>query len=212
MAGSIGGIVLCGGESLRMGRAKAWLPFGPEVLLERVVRLVSSVADPVVVVAALDQELPDLPDPAVVVRDSRGRRGPLQGLADGLSALGSGVELAYATAVDCPFLEPGWVGLLADRIDGYDLALPTSEGVRHPLAALYRVTPALAASRKLLRANQLRLGMLEEQLLTIVVESGELEKVDPGMLTVRNMNRPEDYKRALEIAGFSGRTRPRPIP
>ena len=34
-----GGIVLCGGKSTRMGRSKALLPFGPETMLQRVVRL-----------------------------------------------------------------------------------------------------------------------------------------------------------------------------
>ena len=50
-----GAVVLCGGESRRMGRPKAWLPFGPERLLQRVVRLVGTVAHPVVVVAAPSQ-------------------------------------------------------------------------------------------------------------------------------------------------------------
>ena len=36
---SLGAVVLCGGESRRMGRPKAWLPFGPERMLQRVVRL-----------------------------------------------------------------------------------------------------------------------------------------------------------------------------
>ena len=31
----VGGIVLCGGQSSRMGRPKAWLPFGNETMLER---------------------------------------------------------------------------------------------------------------------------------------------------------------------------------
>ncbi len=49
---SAGGIVLCGGQSKRMGRPKAWLPFGGETMLERVVRLLSEVVHPIVVVAA----------------------------------------------------------------------------------------------------------------------------------------------------------------
>ena len=53
-----GAVVLCGGESRRMGRPKAWLEFGKEVMLERVVRLVSTVAWPIVVVAAPGQDLP----------------------------------------------------------------------------------------------------------------------------------------------------------
>ncbi|MGH9205091.1 MAG: NTP transferase domain-containing protein, partial [Acidimicrobiales bacterium] len=29
----LGGVVLCGGQSSRMGRSKAWLPFGDELML-----------------------------------------------------------------------------------------------------------------------------------------------------------------------------------
>ena len=43
---NVGGIVLCGGRSRRMGRPKAWLPFAGEVMLPRVVRLLSEVVAP----------------------------------------------------------------------------------------------------------------------------------------------------------------------
>ena len=43
-----GGIVLCGGKSTRMGVAKATLPFGPETMLQRVVRLLGTAVSPIV--------------------------------------------------------------------------------------------------------------------------------------------------------------------
>ena len=66
-----GGIVLCGGKSTRMGTSKALLPFGPETMLQRVVRLLSGVVSPIVVVAAVDQELPPLPSDVIITRDER---------------------------------------------------------------------------------------------------------------------------------------------
>jgi len=45
-----------------MGVPKATLPFGPETMLQRVVRLLGTVVAPVVVVAAREQQLPELPD------------------------------------------------------------------------------------------------------------------------------------------------------
>src|SRR5437660_11396236 len=82
------GIVLCGGQSSRMGRPKAWLPFAGEIMLCRVLRLLGEVPlSPIVVVAAPDQDLPTLPQKVDVVRDSQRGRGPLQGLAGGLAAL-----------------------------------------------------------------------------------------------------------------------------
>ena len=49
----VGGVILCGGRSSRMGRPKALLPFGEETLLTRMVRILSGVVDPIVVVAAI---------------------------------------------------------------------------------------------------------------------------------------------------------------
>ena len=57
----VGGIVLCGGHSRRMGSPKALLPFGDETMLQRVLRLLAPVVGPLVVVAARDQQLPELP-------------------------------------------------------------------------------------------------------------------------------------------------------
>ncbi len=106
---TVAAVILCGGPSRRMGRSKAWLLFGDERMLERIVRLAGTVARPVVVVAAADQELPKLPVDVAIVRDPVAGRGPLQGLAAGLGALPDSVELAYATATDVPFLEPRWI-------------------------------------------------------------------------------------------------------
>src|SRR5205807_272847 len=102
------GVVLCGGRSSRMGRPKAWLPFGGEALLQRVVRRLGEAVSPVVVVAAPGQELPSLPSEVAIVRDPEEGRGPLQGLAAGLAALAGRADAAYATSCDAPFLRPAF--------------------------------------------------------------------------------------------------------
>ena len=94
-----GAIVLCGGKSTRMGTAKALLPFGPETMLQRVVRLLADVVSPIVVVAAVDQPLPDLPRQVIITRDEQEARGPLEGLRAGLKALPMDVESAYVTSL-----------------------------------------------------------------------------------------------------------------
>src|SRR5437016_2971467 len=95
-----GGIVLCGGRSSRMGSAKAWLPFGDELMLPRVVRVLAEVVAPIVVVAAPDQEVPPLPSGVTIARDPEEGRGPLQGLAVGLTALDGRCDAAYLSSCD----------------------------------------------------------------------------------------------------------------
>jgi molybdopterin-guanine dinucleotide biosynthesis protein A len=187
-----------------MGRPKALLPFGSELLLERVVRLAGMVARPVVVVAAPGQELPQLAADVSVVRDSIAGRGPLQGLAAGLAALPEFVELAYATATDVPFLEPAWITRLAELIANYDLVIPKIGGYFHPLAALYRRRAVLPAIEDLLRVDRLRPVFLVETVRSRVVDGTEMRVVDPDLLTLRNLNHPDDYHRALLDAGLAG--------
>ncbi len=189
-----GAVVLCGGESRRMGRPKAWLPFGDERLLQRVVRLVGTVARPIVVVAAPGQELPDLPAEVAIVRDPVAGRGPLQGLAAGLGALPDPVEVVYATATDVPFLEPRWMTRLVELIGAHDLAIPYVGDRYHPLAAVYRRETVLPAIERMLSEDRLKLQRIVERVRSRIVGEEELRRVDPRLGTLRNLNHPEDYE------------------
>jgi molybdopterin-guanine dinucleotide biosynthesis protein A len=180
-----------------MGSPKAWLPFGPERMLQRVVRLAGTVAQPIVVVAAPDQDLPELSAAVSIVRDPIAGRGPLQGLAAGFSALPERVELVYATATDVPFLEPRWIVRLAELIGGDDLAIPYIGEHFHPLAALYRRRVVLPVIEDLLRRDRLRPVFVVEAVKTRVVDEAEMRLVDPHLQTLRNLNHPEEYQRAL---------------
>ncbi|HEY2154750.1 MAG TPA: molybdenum cofactor guanylyltransferase [Isosphaeraceae bacterium] len=200
---SLGAIVLCGGRSLRMGRPKAWLPFGPERLLTRVVRLVGEAVGPVVVVAGPGQDWPDLPADTIVMRDAREGLGPLAGIASGLEAIGGDTALVYATATDAPFLAPRWVARLAELIGDADLAIPRIEGQLHPLAALYRRETIGPIVRSLRDRGRSRLLDLADAARSREVGADELRAVDPDLATLRNVNTPDEYRAALLLAGFS---------
>ncbi|MFO0848134.1 MAG: nucleotidyltransferase family protein [Gemmataceae bacterium] len=113
----VGGIVLCGGRSSRMGRPKAWLPVGDEVMLQRVVRTLGEVVSPVVVVAGPGQDVPPLPSDVRIVRDEVEGRGPLAGLAGGLAALDGLADAAYLSACDVPLLVPGFVRRVVELLE-----------------------------------------------------------------------------------------------
>jgi molybdopterin-guanine dinucleotide biosynthesis protein A len=196
------GIILAGGQSTRMGLAKATLPFGPELMLPRVVRLLSQVVQPIVVVAAPAQKLPPLPEGVLVTRDEREGRGPLEGLLAGLSALAPHAEAAYATSCDVPLLAPAFVREMIARLGEADVAVPVEGDFPHPLAAVYR-TSVLPHIRELLAADQLRPAFLYGRVPTRRVPADELRAADPELTTLRNLNRQEDYLAALAEAGFA---------
>jgi molybdopterin-guanine dinucleotide biosynthesis protein A len=193
------GIVLCGGQSSRMGRPKAWLPLAGETMLGRVVRLLGTVVAPVVVVAAPGQDVPPVPAGVQVVRDPERGRGPLQGLAAGLEALAGRAEAVYVSSCDVPFLRPGFVRRLVDLLGDCQIAVPAVGGYRHPLAAVYRVE-VLAVVQRLLAEDRLRPAFLFDQVPTRFVSELELADVDPGMQTLRNLNTPQEYEAAVREA------------
>ncbi|WZO97996.1 molybdenum cofactor guanylyltransferase [Isosphaeraceae bacterium EP7] len=195
-------IILCGGLSRRMGRPKAWLPFGPEVLLQRIVRLIGEATDQVVVVAAEGQDLPPLPGSVLVARDPAPDRGPLQGIAAGMDALPSDADLVFVSGTDTPFVEPAWIGLLAELIGDADLAIPEVDGFLQPLAALYRRSGVRPSIEGQLSSNRRSPSSLVGVVRSRVVRPEELAAADPSLATLWNLNTPEDYRAALAEAGF----------
>jgi molybdopterin-guanine dinucleotide biosynthesis protein A len=196
MVNRIGGVVLCGGRSSRMGNSKAWLPVGDEFMLPRVVRLIGQVAAHIVVVAAVDQETPPLPSDVDVIRDPSPGLGPLQGVVAGLHALRGRVDAAYVSSCDVPFLQPAFVARLFELLGDYALCVPEVAGRRHPLAAVYRLEVGSIAER-LLAENRLRLSLLCEEAPTRLVSPEELRVADPMLQTLRNLNTPQEYEDAL---------------
>lgn len=189
----IGGVVLCGGRSSRMGRPKAWLPVGEEVMLQRVVRILRTVVSPVVVVAAPGQELPELPGDVTVARDEIEGKGPLGGLSAGLAAIGDRADAVYLSACDVPFLTPAFVTAVTSALTpDIDIVVPDVGGYTHPLAAVYRTSVAGEVAT-LLAANRLRLVFLFDAMRTRVLTAAEL----PDTASLRNLNAPEEYDAAL---------------
>ena len=187
------GLVLCGGQSRRMGRPKVLLPFGDETMLQRVVRLVGEVVQPVIVVAGQEQELPELAASVQIVRDRRPGRGPLEGLAAGLAALGGRAEAAFVTSCDVPLLKPALVRRLLAMLGDCDAVVPHVEGFDQPLAAVYRRS-VLPHAEALLAEGRLRPMFLFDRVRTRRVPPEEFADVDPNLESLRNINTPEDYE------------------
>ena len=204
----VAGVVLAGGRSTRMGRPKANLEWHGSTLLHRVTGIVGRAVDgPVVVVRAPDQDLPELPPGVRIVEDAAEGRGPLQGLAAGLAAVAGGAELAYVSSTDVPLLHPAFVRAVvrAARSDNVDVALPVVHGYRHPLAAAYR-TSLVPAVEELIAEDQMRPAFLFERSRVLelteddLLRDRELADADPELLSVLNLNEPDDYERARSRA------------
>ena len=198
---NVAGIVLCGGESSRMGRPKAALPFGAESMLSRVVRIVGEATSPVIVVAAAEQVVPPLPGDVVVLRDETAGQGPLEGIVTGLRHLTDRADAAYISSCDVPLLRAAFVRRMIEMLGDADIAVPEIEGRLHPLAGVYR-TRVLPAAEASLAELCRRLTMLPERVPTRFVRGEELTDVDPALESLRNVNTPEEYQAALTSCGM----------
>jgi molybdenum cofactor guanylyltransferase len=185
-------VVLAGGRSSRMGRAKALLPFDGEPLIAHVVRALGAWFPEVVVVAARGQDLPSLP--VTIVHDDVPYQGPVSGIYSGLTAATG--EVGFVTSCDSVFLNPDVIRLVMRRIADHDVAVPHWQGRYQPLHAAYRRT-VLPFLEQQLERGELRPVQLFDKVPTRRIEELELSALDPEGWTFFNMNTPEDYDQAL---------------
>jgi molybdenum cofactor guanylyltransferase len=201
-------IVLAGGRSSRMGSPKAALEWHGSSLLRRVTGVVGrAVEGPVVVVRAPGQPLPALHPSVEVVCDAEEGRGPMQGIAAGLRAVGDRAAVAYVSSTDVPLLHPAFVQrVLGAFTRDVDIVLPEIGGYRQPLAAAYRLG-LLGAVDELIAADRLRPAFLFERCRVLplndeaMLRDAALARADPGLASVSNLNEPIDYERARALPG-----------
>ncbi len=188
----LGGFILVGGQSRRMGRNKAFLRAGGRSLLERTIELLRPHVEEVTLLGPKEgyarfglQVLPDCWP----------RGGPLAGLCTGLVV--SGYDWNIFLACDLPLLEGRFLELLRERAGKTRkwAVVPRTKRGWEPLAAAYhrRCLPVLR------RALASRKGGVVDALGSLpvdAIESGELEVRGLSSTLFLNVNRPEDWKRA----------------
>lgn len=208
-AGSVGGLVLCGGASRRMGRDKAGLELAGRALIEHAIAVLSARAGRVRLACGTTPRYGELGHP--LVQDRAGGLGPLAGLEAGLAAArDAGEDCVLVLACDMPCADARIFDALLARTIEEDLdgcVLASARG-REPLYAVYRtrlagpVRAALDAGVRRLDALEhlafggdrggeagrpVRIGVLRQDEL-----GPELQACDPAL----NLNTQDDLDRA----------------
>jgi molybdopterin-guanine dinucleotide biosynthesis protein A len=155
-----------------------------------------TVADPVLVAAAPEQRLPQVPGPVRIVRDSQAHRGPLSAFSEALLELPDDVDWTYLVGCDMPFLSATYLNYLADRPRRVDAVVPFVGDRWHPLAGVYRRS-AQAMANRLLQEGRHRMLDLLEAISVAPLTAEELSKIDPDHRCLRNVNTPEELADAL---------------
>jgi molybdenum cofactor cytidylyltransferase len=158
--GSIAGIILAGGASRRMGTPKALLRFQGETFLDRLIRLFSALANPVIVVVGHHAEAIrsgiQRSSEAVFAVNPDPERGMLSSLQCGLEAVPPEAQAVLFTPVDHPHLQSSTLEqLIADFLAKQaPVTVPVHDGKHgHPvciarpvMAELLGLPPEVQAS------------------------------------------------------------------
>jgi len=150
------GYVVAGGQSSRMGRDKARLPYGDATLIEHAIALVRAVTPDVRVLCGAAKRYEEFGAP--VIQDPVCGVGPLGGLYGALlHASADGCERMLWLAVDLPLVPADFLSGLASELDRADVALARTSRGDEPLCAAFRTEPTLAAVRRALLDGRLKL-------------------------------------------------------
>lgn len=204
--------VQAGGESRRMGRSKATVPFGGRPLICRLVERVAPVADEILVTTNEPENLAfllDMPEGAKVrlERDLVDCRGSLTGLYTALSL----ASHEWVAVCACDMMDVSadlFAAELARALaGGFDVVIPVNDQGHEPFHAVYRRASVLAAVERTLAGEgkkSMKAAVLSPDLRVCELTMDEVRTVVPDGGCFANCNTPEELARA-EARIFGGR-------
>jgi molybdopterin-guanine dinucleotide biosynthesis protein A len=188
------GIILAGGQSRRMGKDKAQLPWKEGTLLTATVDKLSLLCSEVVVVGPR-RELPRI---VHWTADRYIGKGPLAGLHAGLEA--ATCSCALVLPCDMPAVPVRVLEELVRLSKEVDMVIPVHSQGNEPLCAWYSIDACLPVIITLLEAGY---SSLRDILPRVRVEYLEVEKIFPQVAIDKvfsNLNSPIDYEAAKQEA------------
>lgn len=190
--------IQAGGASSRMGEDKALKPFFGRPLIQRVVDRLSPVADEVIVTTNRPADYAFLN--LRLISDLKPDRGALGGLYTAVASASQPV--VAVVACDMPFaslrLIEGMSRLLVEQ--EADVVIAKSDEGYEPLHAVYRRDTCLPAIESAIAADLWKVIAWFPQVRVVELSAEDVKSFDPQGLAFWNVNTPEEFARAEEIA------------
>ena len=184
-----------------MGTNKALLPFLGVSLIERVVERVRPLADELLVTANQPADFAFLGLP--LFPDAVPGQGALVGLQTALSA----ASLPYVAVIACdmPFASPELITYQLDCLvnEQVDLVVLLTNQGYEPFHAVYRRDICLAAVTDALQNGKKRMISWFDQVKVRDLDASEIRRFDPRSLAFLNVNTPEEFAAAEQMAQAS---------
>lgn len=191
-------VIQAGGESRRMGQDKALIPFLGKPLIQRVVDRVSPLADEVLVTTNQPDNFLFLGLP--LHKDLLPGKGALGGIYSALSI--ARYPRVAIVACDMPFVSSELLAAELDLLDqtDSDAVIPKTESGTEPFHAVYRRENCLPAIQTALQAGQWRVNSWFPETRIRYISLEETHRFDPAGLAFWNVNTPEEFRQAEQIA------------
>ncbi len=186
-------VVLCGGQSRRMGTNKAFLKIGGKYIIEGLIEKLKDISENILVVVDKREKYAQITKYGGVriLEDEQKNFGPVEGIRVGLTH--SSEALSFICACDMPLVDPKCVEELHRWVqEGIDCVIPVVNGKNHPLHGFYsrRILPVV---EELVSAGKHRIVEIFKRVNTRFVESFgcDMER------SIVNLNYPSEVKHII---------------
>jgi molybdopterin-guanine dinucleotide biosynthesis protein A len=188
---AIVGFVVAGGQSRRMGRDKALLPWDGGTLLDHAITRLRAVCGEVRILSGGEARYGDRGLPVDV--DGVADGGPLAGLAIALSVAAPRAVLLLG--VDMPFVTVALLACVRDARAGWDAAVPVLAQGAEPLCAAYGPTCSVAV-QEALGSGQRKMTSFWPRVGVRTLGEEDLAQFGPTVRLFQNLNDPSEYAAA----------------
>jgi len=191
-------VIQAGGQSSRMGEDKALKPFLGKPLIQRVVERLNTIADELIVTTNRPTDYTFLNTP--LVTDLKPGRGALGGLYTAIASASH--EYVAVVACDMPFASKSFFES-AHRLmvkEEADVVIAKTDEGYEPLHALYRRETCLPAIEAAINEDKWKVVAWFPQAKVRELSPDEMKAFDPSGLCFWNVNTPEEFEKAEQIA------------
>jgi molybdopterin-guanine dinucleotide biosynthesis protein A len=176
-------VILCGGQSTRMGTDKVAVQYQGRPLIEHILDTAKSVFSNILISSRTRAIYDQYGYPVII--DEFDVPTPLAGIHAGLKAITT--QRALFVAVDMPLVKPEMLRLLAATEKDADVVVPKVQGYLEPLIATYS-TRCLAPIEKAYHAGERKIVSFYPDVNVKVIDQATLEKTDAKLRSFINVN------------------------
>jgi len=181
-----------------MGEDKALKTFLGRPLIQRVIERLAPIADEVIVTTNHPDDYQFLS--LRLVSDLKPGRGALGGLYTAIASASH--PIVAVVACDMPFASASLLEAASRLLveEGAGVVISKSDVGYEPLHAIYRRETCLPAIESAIEADQWKVIAWFPQVKVRVLTPDEIKRYDPTGLAFWNVNTPEEFSKAEEIA------------